>query len=232
MKSFLPLAFVVSAPLMTLAAPPSTPPTPPLTADPVAADQPKSATSAPHTLLTIDFPGGSIAQFVAKVSESGATPFNVVGEKADLATQLPPFSVRNAELTAVASALSRMVAMHGLILMATTPDETNTVYTVGKMASFEVGPKAFKSFQMAPYLQTQPIDAIVDAIRVAWQLDAGHDPKALELKYHPATTLLLASGPSEAVVLVDKVISSLNPPGSAAETKSGAPTPPPPPTEK
>ncbi|CAN5606973.1 hypothetical protein BH18VER1_BH18VER1_21820 [soil metagenome] len=231
MKSFLRLAVVVAAPLIALAAPPSTPPAPPLTADPVAADQPKSATSAPHTLLTIDFPGGSIAQLVAKVSESGATPFNVIGEKADLATQLPPFSVRNAELTAVASALGRMLARHGFMLMAATPDE-NTVYTVNKSASVEVGPKAFKSFQMAPYLQSQPIDAIVDAIRVAWQLDAAHDPKALELKYHPATTLLLASGSSEAVALVGTVISSMKPGVSAAETNSGAPTPPPPPTGK
>lgn len=231
MKLFLPLAVLVAAPLMTLAAPPSTPPIPPQTADPAAADKPKSAPSAPHTLLTIDFPGGSLAQFVAKVSESGATPFNVIGEKADLATQLPPFSVRNAELTAVASALSRMVARHGLTLMATTPDE-NTVYTVTKLASVEVGPKWFQSFQMAPYLQTQPIDAIVDAIRVAWQLDAAHDPKALELKYHPATTLLLASGPPEAVVVVRGVLSSMKPGVSAAETDSGAPTPPPPPTEK
>src|SRR5882724_3094246 len=58
-------------------------------------------------LVTIDFPGGTVAQLVAAFAKTPGGPLNIIGEQKDLATVLPPFSVQNATLNAFAPALGQ-----------------------------------------------------------------------------------------------------------------------------
>jgi ribosome recycling factor len=70
-------------------------------------------------------------------------------------------------------------------------------------------PIDFESFQLAPYLRDQSIDDIVEAIRASWELNPRNDPNALRLKFHPPTSILLASGPRDALNMAGKIISQL-----------------------
>src|SRR5438067_12749482 len=58
------------------------------------------------THISVDFPGGSIAQFIKSLPASTNGSFNIIGEQADLTMALPPFSIRDASPMVLASALS------------------------------------------------------------------------------------------------------------------------------
>ena len=42
-----------------------------------------------------------------------------------------------------------------------------------------------------------------------WELDPAHDPKALNLKFHPGTSILLVSGSTDAIMVTQSVIGQL-----------------------
>ena len=179
--------------------------------------------------FNVDFPGGSFAQLVKAVSGPSGFAFNVIGEKADLATELPAFSVRNADSESLANALNQLLQSRGLgISKAPGPalaDERGQinvpVYVVTRRASFE--PTMFDSFQLGPYLEKQSIDDIVMAIRTLWELNPANRPEALQLKFHPPTKLLLVSGTPSAIMATGKVISTLA--GGPEKTPREQPSP-------
>ena len=166
--------------------------------------------------FTIDFPGGTIAQLVKAVSNSSGPAFNVIGEKADLATELPPFSLRNADSESLANALNQLLQSRGLnVTRASGPNIVGErgqlnipIYALIRRASFD--PIVSDSFQLAPYLEKQSIDDIVVAIRTLWELNPANRPEALQLKFHPQTKLLLVSGTPAAIQVASKVISTLS----------------------
>jgi hypothetical protein len=179
---------------------------------------------ASSSSITVDFPGGTISQFVTAVAQSGGAPFNVVGEKSDLAAELPPLSLRNASPDAVANALAQLLRPNGLnVVQAPFEPGTARLFTLTRSTP---PPVMTESIQMAPYLRTQSIDEIVDAIRAAWTMDPANSPNALQLKFHPATKLLLVSGSPAATALTRRIVSSLSidqPPRDSAA--AAAPTP-------
>jgi hypothetical protein len=178
-------------------------------ATPAPADQPRRAAIDPR-MITIDFPGGTLSELLASLASPGNGTLNVVGEKADLGVDIPSFSIRNAEPAALASALNRVLGPKGLNLdQSQSGNHSNAVYVLAKWRSAQSGPTLFESFQLAPFLENQKVDDIVGAIRAAWELTPGNKPDALQLKFHPATTLLLASGDPRAVDVARKVISTL-----------------------
>lgn len=197
-------------------------------AEPTPPAQPKSSVSAAPTSLTIDFPGGSIAKFISMIASSSGQPFNVIGEKSDMETLLPPFSVRNVEPSGVANALNNLLFQRGLSLVPSGA----SVYTLIRTDPNTNYLTSFASFQIAPYLQDQSVDDITAAIRLAWQLNPSHDEKALVLKYHPPTTLLLISGSAAAVGVAERVINSLKPLPKKTPTAEPEAPPAPPPTPK
>lgn len=64
-------------------------------------------------LISVNFPGGSAAALLAAADKSSLSGFNVIGEKADLAIELPPFAVRNADAWALATALNEILRPRG-----------------------------------------------------------------------------------------------------------------------
>jgi hypothetical protein len=189
-------------------------------------------------IFNVDFPGGSLDQLIKSISSANAAIFNVVGEKADLATTIPGFSLRNADSESLANALNQLIAPRGLnISRAQGPSfvgprgpasgpANSSIYVLSRRSAIDR--PAFDSFQLAPFLEKQTIDDIVTAIRTLWELNPANRPEALQLKFHPPTKLLLVSGTPEAIAVASKVISRLEgAPGAPGTivTHSAPPTP-------
>ena len=184
-------------------------------AEPAASSTNPTATAVSRpaaSLINLDFPGGTVAELVATTAKTEGGTFNLIGEKADMAAELPPFSLRNAEPQALAVALDSLLKARGLEVGG-----SSNLFVLRKRSHPEApaAPKNFvESFPLTSQLEFQSVDDIVDAIRMAWQLDPAHDPAALRLKFHPATKLLFVSGTGEAIGLAHSVIINLKQPPS------------------
>lgn len=201
----------------------------------IAANNP-SRSETPAPLFSVDFPGGSVATLMALIEKSGSAGLNIIGEKTDLALDLPPLSVRNTDASSFASALDSILRPRGYILESSRrPSAPNQapVYVLRKLNAYEVpnrnSSSLFQAFQLASFLDTHSVDDIVNAIRTAWELDPSHNRDAMHLKFHPPTGILFVSCPPEGVSLVQNVLSELRrlqppAPKPAAAPKAG-PTP-------
>ena len=187
----------------------------PSSSDSAAAKPPQSAkaTVRPFAngdarVFTVDFPGGTVTDLLAAIAKTGAA-FNVVGEKADLMTEIPPFSVRNVTPEILAPALNQLFSPRGLFL-GNTSNYGDQIYLLTKKRPDQPSRTSFfNSYQLTPYLEQQSIDDIVDAIQTAWALDPANKVASPQLKYHPATSILLVYGSPEAIGTAQQVISSL-----------------------
>jgi hypothetical protein len=177
--------------------------------------------------ITVDFPGGPAFALMAAINKAGGS-FNVIGDRSDLAIELPALSVRNADAASFASALAAILPS-GYTLAPNGQPGPGQVYTLRKQTPMETANAAFalsryaafQSFQLATYLETQTVDDIVSAIHTAWELDPSHKPDALRLKFHPPTGILLVSCPQDGIMVVQSVLQQLrrNPePKSPAKT--------------
>jgi hypothetical protein len=198
----------------------------------IAANTPvRVEASAP--LFSIDFPGGSVSSLLTLIGKSGGDgALNIVGEKADLALDLPALSVRNADPAAFAAALDGILRPRGYTLESTRrPSAPNqaSVYVLRKLAMYESNngrASLFQAFQLAPYTESQSVDDIVSAIRTAWELDSAHVPDAMRLKFHPPTGILLVSCPPDGLNIVGRVLNELRhtappPPKAPPSPKTG-----------
>jgi hypothetical protein len=167
--------------------------------------------------LSIRSNGGSLREFVTAASSSEVGSFSLInaGEPADLETPLPAFNLRNANWGTVIEVLANFLSTRGLQLrIAGSDTEARSVVCVLRRVDTSkedklAGATQFDSFPLGAYLADQSIDDIVGAIRAGWELDPKHDRDALRLKFHPPTSILLVSGPPEAIAVASKVISQL-----------------------
>src|SRR5688572_22556729 len=144
----------------------------------VAADPESAAPAAARNqtnAVTVDFMGGTVADFVTAVSKSGGAPFNLVGEKTDLAAGLPPFSLRDADAQSVAGALNLLLSQKGLSI-----NQTGRVFVLTRGNPQIARDSGFESFQLTPYLDYQSVEDIVGAIRAAWELNPVNKAEALQ----------------------------------------------------
>jgi hypothetical protein len=173
-------------------------------------------TETPPAGISLDFPGGTIAQLAAALISSG-TDFSLVGEPGDLAAALPPLYVRNVNTFAFAQTLDSLLRADGLTLGG---DWSSHLLTVEKRPPEPKNgpPTVTQSCQLSQELKVQSINAILYSIRVAWALDPSHVPYKLRLQFDPATQLLLISGPPESVRISLNVIRHLTVPPAPEET--------------
>jgi hypothetical protein len=182
-------------------------------------------TPPPPVFINIDFKGGTLGDSIAEISKIKDVSFNLITTKSeDLATPLPPFSLRNASLATVVSVVQQLLGSHEFDLNLIS-SERNTVVAVLKHRSAPVThepetPTLTESFQLGRMLGAQPIDDIVGAIRTAWELDPQHSADALRLKFHPATSILIVNGPPAAIEISRKIVSSLKLPEKPREQPS------------
>jgi hypothetical protein len=187
-------------------------------------------------LISIDFPGGPLDQLMVVLAKTNTGGFNLLSEDPKmLATIVPPFSVHNVTPTAFAAALNLFFAPRSLVVEKIIPDQFYggqdhpgpDVYVMRAAKSSTAAPGRFLAFQLAPYLEQQSIDDIVGAVRAAWELDPTHKPDELHVKFHPPTSILLVSGPSDALNISQQVIQSLKRGSTAPRVPAPTPTPSP-----
>ena len=180
----------------------------------VAAATATTPNTAPQ-LISVDFPGGPASALVAAIAKTDrGNSFNLIGEKTDLAIELPAFSVRNADPAALAVALNGILQPRGYVLAPSGRVSTgqSPVFTLRKMNPYESDHRQLgqmQSFQLAPYLEHQSVEDIIGAIRTAWELDPARSPAALRLKFHPPTGILLVSVPGDGIPVVMSVLKEL-----------------------
>lgn len=183
-------------------------------AEPTSTPPPPLPRVARPGTLTVDvnFPGGTLAQFVAQLRASDGTGFELLSDTSLSETPVPLTKIQNIDLAALTSALNQLLRAHNLTIIAVPGNilvaTKTTVYT-------PVPGPTFQAFQLAPYLATLGLDDITDAITSAWTVDPKHDPKALIFKFHPATKVLFVYGPSEAITMATQIIPQLNPSATA-----------------
>ncbi|HVS52070.1 MAG TPA: hypothetical protein VHD62_06910 [Opitutaceae bacterium] len=166
--------------------------------------------AAPVPTLSIDFVGGSVADLLATLAKNG-TRFNLLANNEEMATPLPAFSVRNALPTGLAKALDQLVHARGLSVEQTGSGPIGAEPVFVLIRPLRPSNTIFESFQMEPYLQKHSIQDIIDAIRTAWTMNPAHGADELQVKFHPPTKLLLASGSPAGIELARQVVNSLTP---------------------
>ncbi len=164
--------------------------------------------------IDIDFPGGSLAKFIALVAKDPNVSFNVIGtgDVKDFSVELPPFTLRNAEPATVANVLRQLLRPRNFSLEISGAGPNSITAVVWPMPPEPKPSQAetrFASFQLAPYLGDQSVDDIVGAIRAAWELDPANDREALRIKFHPGTAILLVSAPDRGINLTRDIIANL-----------------------
>jgi len=205
-------AIAIAAGALGVRAEDAPPPPPPPSAFrfPLSPSTASLTTPKPPPTVSVDFPGGTIAQLVAVLTKSGSG-FNLIGDSDDLTTVLPAISVQNANVYDFAQALDAILRPHGLSLGG---DWNSNIFAVEKrQAEVNRGPGDLtRSYPLTDELKTHSLDEIEAAVRAAWQLDPTHDAKALRLLFDAATKLLLISGPPEAVHIAFDVIGHISAP--------------------
>jgi hypothetical protein len=169
--------------------------------------------------LNVDFPGGPLSELLASMPKNKSVAFNLVGEKEDLATTLPPLSLSFVSPETLVATLNRILNPRGLSISQSRagnydPYGRGVVYVLQRAVNPDAGlsPDAprFRSYPLHDYLtEKQTIDVITDVLRSAWQMLPNAKPEALVLKFHPGTELLLVSGPQEAISVVETVLRKL-----------------------
>ncbi len=172
------------------------------------------------TFLTIDYPGGPLTDLLKTLPKENRIPFNLVGEKADMATELPPLSLKLTSPDALAHALNQILNTRGLVITpssgASDAYSSRSIFVLKRIVDPDAGKPAseprFRSYHLGDHLTgKQTIDEITGAIRAAWEITPGAKPDQLVLKYHPGTSLLLVTGPESAIKTTETVLASLSP---------------------
>jgi hypothetical protein len=169
--------------------------------------------------ISVDFPGGTLAQLLTAISNSGSQPFNLIASKEALALPLPQFSLRNVGPRDLALALDQLLVGY-IVDFPTEKTERDglPVFTLRatepvhqQNAETKQRPSRATSYPITQLLQAQmPIDKVIDSINAAWTLDPANKPDDLKVKYHEGTGILLVSSRDErALALVDRMIMSL-----------------------
>lgn len=184
-------------------------------------------------LLSLDFPGGSLSKFLTLVARAKVVSINLVSPAPnDLTVELPAFSLRNADARTIVRVLATLLEAKGYSL----PDADGSAFDFNSVTRVLVKhpdahvtnqrpPTIFESFSITSQLADYSIDEIVATIREGWELDPAHDRNALRLKFHPATHILLVSGPVEAIQVATRVISQIRRPDARTPAPEASPRP-------
>lgn len=168
----------------------------------------------PQALIqAFDFPGGSLGAFAQQFQEQTKARFNLVVAPTALGTPLPKFELRGASAEGVTMALNALLPPGLRADFAPRISEFGrAVVTISgtPVAAVPTSAGTFtRTFPIAHLEQRFKATEIADAASQAWALDPGHHTDDLKLKLHPATHLLIASGPQEAIEIVADALMSM-----------------------
>jgi hypothetical protein len=168
--------------------------------------------------ISVDFPGGSLAQLLAAINKSNSEAFNLIASNEALALPIPQFSLRNVSPHNLALALAQILEGYTVDFPRGEERDGQPVFTIRPNQSQTSAAKKeqtkaehFKSYPLDRLVLDQiPIEQVIEAINAAWTLDPANKPSDLKLKYHAATgTLLVSSRATAAMITTNEVIDSL-----------------------
>jgi hypothetical protein len=162
--------------------------------------------------FNIKFPGGTLDQLVAQLTDNGKTPFNLIGDKSYLSAAIPAFTVRNASPVDFAQALNFLLTAQDLTISATGNDDHFQPIFFIKSKRNEHPPTEFTCYNLTPYLEkgagspgskrTKPYTAeeIVKILTDACEFQrGGTSAEDLRFRFNPETKLLFITGRIELV---------------------------------
>jgi hypothetical protein len=103
--------------------------------------------------LTVDFPGGSLQQLFAKLTDNGKNQINVVGDSAYLSTNLPAFSIHNASPFDFAEAMSLLLAGQNVTMSILRAGSAYQPIFILKSKDGESRSAEFACYDLADYLK-------------------------------------------------------------------------------
>jgi len=210
----------------------------------IAEDQSEKPAAPPKIQLRrfdLDFPGGSPKDLVAELNKPLNGTLNVILPLDSDDVMIPPMRLNNVNVADVFQALGRASQKTVSFRVGRDYQSASEAYlftTEGVPSESSVWAfravrpnipklpqdKAYRFYQLGPYLEELKIDDITTAIQTAEKMINMKNPP--ELKFHPETRLLIAVGSEEGFDLIDDVLRALprgtpKPPGRSEVNVNG-----------
>ncbi|MFH2002100.1 MAG: hypothetical protein ABIK28_20670 [Planctomycetota bacterium] len=164
------------------------------------------------TRINIEFPGGTITEFLQLIEKTNGIKPNVIVSKEAAQVKLPPIQLRSAPLAEAIMAIERLEMIDDVLIRV---NETRSVLTViaydkkkeqPKSPPFAIESKVFDTSDLVT--EKLRIVDIVTAINATWEM-LDLPPRKPQLKYHEETKLLIVVGSEKAIVAADNVLREL-----------------------
>ena len=168
------------------------------------------------TRVTLEFPGGTLGDLRNHLPASPAEPFNLIVSDEFASLPVPAFSVRDADSSALARALTHHLYSYGVKIESM--DLVNAgapVYvTFSESGSYsQAGNLLLRSLSMEPAEAARLSSAVQNAWKALSKSDVVY---GAVIRYHPETRQLFVSGPSSAMAALDEVLRTFPKDKSAA----------------
>lgn len=161
------------------------------------------------TKVSVDFPGGTLGELRNHLPKAPNPPFNLIVGVDAASTPLPAFSVRDADSTQLARALTHQLHPYGISIVACDfvfhgAGSGGPVYVTYRDPSNQPYDLANLKFWS---LRVEPEDAsrFVAAVQSAWEIRYRQEKIPATLRYHEETRQLFMSGPETAFDIGEKV---------------------------
>lgn len=170
--------------------------------------------------IKVQFKGGKLSELLAIIGHPPLGNIQVIpdGKSADLETDLPPFTLENADLTTLFGVVQGLLERRGLALNPVGSGPGNENSYVGLLSrppglATASGGQELEALQLTDYRSPSnnviAVDVLVDALRTAWALEPTRKPEDLLIKYHEPTKMLLIAGPPPTSRVVRQVAAGL-----------------------
>ena len=181
---------------------------------PVSPGSPGDPSGVVEPVFDIDFPGGTVVEFVAAVSAARGRPANILIDENDRSMRIPKFAMRQVTLGSLIQAINQLARMRDPASEFAAgnyavPGETIWSLTVARPRN--VPEEQVKFFNLDRFLPLNSVDDIITALNAGYQLKTGGDDR-INLKFHKETRLLMVRGTPEVLAMVGDVLSQLAPP--------------------
>jgi hypothetical protein len=184
------------------------------------------------TAFSLDFPGGTPAQFVKAIEKATGKPLNAIIPDADADTKLPSLKMDNVDVDRLFRALeqasikqvavitgssgfgggnksySTFVTSYGFKTEGQPTDNSVWYFHADKPSLPPMNQKSCQFYSLALYLDRGfTVDDITTAIQTGWKMSG--ETSTPELNYHKETRLLMAYGEPDKLKTIDDVLKTL-----------------------
>ncbi len=220
------LALTLGTELLRAQSPPAVPALPSRPGFPSAPGIPGNPGGVVEPTFDIDFPGGTVVEFVAAVGAARGRSANILIDENDRSIRIPKFAMRQVTLGSLMQAINRLGRMReqGFEFDSgnyAVPGEA--VWSLAVVRPRSAAEEQVKFFNLEPFLSKNSVEDITTALNAGYQLKTGSNER-LNLKFHKETQLLMVRGGPEVLAMVADVLTQLKasqPPAKPLAKPSG-----------